>query len=189
MKNMTVILVLLLCLGLTACKSGKEERMAPVRSTNPIMDLETTAPSDKEFRTAVYVTVYGSTAYLASYPYEIDSEELEMGCNPRNISNGGSILAGCAHEREEPITEVVILEPIGPKSTANWFRNMTHLRKISHFNNLRVENVEDMSHMFSGCTRLDDIPAEEWDVSGVVDMTGMFDGCDALSVKPSWYHE
>lgn len=194
MKKLTAILVMLLCLGMTACQSEKKERIPPTRSTESIMDLEPTTPSDEKYRTSVYVTVYGDTAYLATQPYyrpgsEEEEEEVEWDCVPTDISKGGSILRGCAHEREIPIVHVVILEAIGPDSTANWFRNMTHLRTISGLRNLRTENVTDMSHMFSGCTRLDQLSADDWDVSNVTDMTGIFDGCEALAIKPVWYEE
>lgn len=189
MKKLTVILAILLCLSMTACQKEKKERIPPTRSTDPIFGGEVTTPNDGIYRTSVYVTVYGDTAYLATYPYEIDDEEMEMACDIREISKGGTILCGGAHEQEMPITTVVILEAVGPDSTAGWFRNMTHLRKISGLSNLRTENVTDMSYMFSGCTRLDELRADDWDVSKVTQMTGIFDGCEALAVKPSWYQE
>lgn len=192
MKKMTVILAMLLCLAMTACGKEKTERPVPTRSTEPIMDMEPTTPSDKKFRTSVYVTVYEDTAYLAAYPYEIPEENLEPDqerlCVIREISKGGTILCG-KHEGEVPITTVVILEAIGPESTAGWFSNMTQLREINGLRNLRMESVTDMSYMFSGCKRLDSLEADDWDVSSVTDMTGIFDGCEALAVKPSWYQQ
>ena len=193
MKKLTVILVMLLCLTMAACGKEKKDRVAPTRSTNPIMNLEPSTPSDKPYRTAVYVTVYGDTAYLATYPYEVPAgdmtleEELQNTYEMQEISDGKPILY--SGYRGVPITTVVIVEAIGPGSTANWFRNMTQLRKISGVNNLRMENVTDMSNMFNGCTRLSELNAEKWDVSKVTDMRGAFDGCDALETKPSWYTE
>lgn len=191
MKKLTVILILL-CLFLTACGDEKTERPVPTRSTEPIMDLEPHPPSDEEFCTSVYVTVYGDTAYLAAYPYEIAEDKLEPNqkqlCVVREISKGGSILCG-KHKEEVPITAVVIVEAIGPESTAGWFSDMTQLRKIHGLRNLIMDNVTDMSYMFSGCKRLDSLEIENWDVSKVESMKGMFDGCEALATKPSWYQE
>ena len=189
MKKLTVILAILLCLSMTACQKEKKDRIPPTRSTDPIFNTEDTTSDDKAYRSSVYVTVYGDTAYLATYPYEIDDEELEMECSIREISKGGTILCGGTHEQETPITTVVILDALGPDSTVNWFRNMTHLRKISGLSNLIMDNVTDMSYMFSGCTRLDSIQADNWNVPEGTKMTGMFDGCDAMAVKPVWYKE
>lgn len=189
MKKRTMILALLLCVSLCGCRKEKQERPIPSRSTDPINQIEVTTPSDTGYHTAVYVTVFGDTAYLATYPREVGDDGEEMACGIREISKGGTILCGGEHEKEIPITRVVILDQIHPDSTAEWFRNMTTLRRVSGLSNLKMENVTDMSYMFSGCTRLAELEADHWDVSKVTSMTGIFDGCDALPQKPSWYQE
>ena len=189
MKKYTLLLTVLLCLSLMGCQKEKEERVPPSRSTDPIMSIAPTTPTDSEYHTSVYVTVFGDTAYLATYPREVGDNNEEPECGIREISKGGTILCGSQHEQEIPITRVVILDQIHPDSTANWFRNMTALRTISGLGNLYTENVTDMSNMFNGCTRLAELEADRWDVSNVTDMTGIFDGCETLAVKPSWYQE
>ncbi len=189
MKKIALLLAVVLCLSLAGCKEEKQERIAPTRSTDPILNIHGGGTTDAEIHTSVYVTVFGNTAYLASYPKETDGDEKEPACAIREISKGGTIICGGGHEDEVPITHVVILDKIYPDSTADWFRNMTSLRSIDGLGNLSIEHVTNMSNMFNGCTRLVELEIGGWDVSGVEDMTGMFDGCDALSNRPSWYQE
>lgn len=189
MKKSLLLIALILCLSLAACKPEKEERVPPSRSTDPILDIGGNGAQIQEQHTPVYVTVFEDTAYLSIYPRMTDGEEEEPECDARDIANGGTILCGGAHEAEMPITRVIILDQIHPDSTADWFRNMTALRTIEGLGNLHLENVTDMSNMFNGCVRLTELDADGWDVSNVTDMTGIFDGCDALADRPSWYTE
>lgn len=178
-----------LCLGICGCEKEPEPTAPlPSREDKPIMDFETTAPQVREDYTPVYVSVFGDTAYLAKIPIELLGEE-EPECDIREISLGGPILCGGEHEKEEPIVRVVITEELGPTSTADWFRGMTALEHIEGAGKLRMELVEDMSHMFAGCGRLSELSADGWEVPADVDMTGIFDGCDALAQKPDWYEE
>lgn len=178
---------LVLCLCLTGCGSGKRERIVPTRSTEPILSTQPVVQPDS-IHTPVYVTIFGNTAYLSTFPQEKLGEE-EPECKPRNIAKGGSILCGCAHLKETPIARVVILDRIYPDSTANWFRNMGTLRAIDGMGNLNVDQVTNMSNMFRGCTKLAGMDIEHWNVGSDVDMTGMFNGCDAWGNLPSWYQE
>lgn len=189
MKKRTILLAIVLCLSLTACQQEKEERLPPSRSTDPIMNITTPPPSSGEIHTPVYVTVFGDTAYLATFPKVTGDEGEEPVCPARQISDGLPISCGGAHEKEIPITCVVIMDELYPYSTANWFRNMTALRTIKGQKNLHIENVTDMSNMFNGCTRLAELEIESWDVSNVTDMTDMFKDCNALETLPSWYKE
>ena len=190
MRKLALFLAILLCLSFTGCEKEKEERIPPTRSTDPILNIEGVTPDDGPVYTPVYVTVFGDTAYLATYPKLEDGEQESPDCPIREISEGGTVSCGGAHEQETPITRVVILEQLHPKSMANWFRNMGALRTIDGLGYLKTENVTDMSYAFTGCFRLVELPAaERWDVSKVEAMTDMFDGCDAMANKPSWYQE
>ena len=194
MKKFTLLLAVVLCLCLAACQKEKEERIAPTRSTDPILNIGGNNDTDAEIHTPVYVTVYGDTAYLSIYPQKTnpqknDDSEDKPECDIREISRGGKILCDGAHEAEQPIVRVVILDAVYPDSTAEWFRDMTVLRSIEGMGNLHIDNVTDMSNMFNGCSRLSQLDISGWDVSGVTDMTDMFDGCDALGNRPEWYTE
>ena len=189
MKKLSIVLALLLCLSCLGCQSEKPERIPPLRSTDPILNIPEPTVPNTEIHTPVYVTVFGDTAYLATYPREVGDNGEEPLCPIRMIADGLPISCGGLHEQEIPITRVVIMEEIHPQCTANWFRNMSALRTIKGLSNLRTENVTDMSNMFSGCLRLSELEAEDWDVSNVEDMTDMFKDCNALATKPSWYTE
>lgn len=183
-----ILLVLVLCLNLAACTRVKEERVPPTRSTEPILDLEGNNDLVTELHTPVYVTVFGDTAYLGTYP-KVSQGLDEPLCSARDISKGGKILCNHTHEKTVPVTRVVIMDEIHPDSTADWFRDMTALLNIEGLGYLRVENVTDMSNMFNGCGRLAVLEINNWNVTDTVNMTGMFAGCDALVQRPTWYQE
>ena len=180
---------LALCLTLAACGSEKSPREpAPTREDKPILPGFTeTTPSPNDY-TAAYVTVFEDLAIIATYPV-LEWGELEMECDPRELSDGGSILCGGDHETEHPITRVLIADQLVPKSMAGWFRDMVHLREITGLEKVLTHHVTDMNHLFAGCRGLAEVNIDAWDVSGVVDFTGIFQGCDALDRKPSWYEQ
>lgn len=182
MKKIVALLVLSLCL--MGCKAEKPERIVQTRSTDPINSTQSLVPPNTQIYTSVYVTIFQDTAYLSTYPLE-KMGELEPECAPRNIAKGGTILCDCDHPKD--ITRVVIVEQLCPNSTANWFRNMGTLRTVDGLGYLKVEQVTDMSNMFSGCTNLVNLDLESWAPGADVDTTGMFDGCDAFGRLPSWY--
>lgn len=187
---------LALCLTMAACASKKGERLpAPSQGGKPILPGTTqTDPSPNDY-TAVYVTVFEDLAIIASYPVlqnpnpDADPEKLEPECDPRELSDGGNILCGGAHEQQRPITRVLIADQVVPKSMAGWFRDMVHLQQIDGLEKIRTHHVTDMNHLFAGCGKLAEVNIEAWDVSDVADMTGMFEDCSALFNLPTWYHQ
>lgn len=193
-KFAAMFIVLALCLSFAACTCEKGPAgTVPTRPDKPIFSDDTnTDPSPNDY-TAVYVTVFDDLAIIASYPVlknpnpDVEPEKQEPACPPRELSDGGTILCGGDHEDEIPITRVVIVEELVPKSMAGWFRGMVHLKQIAGLEKIRTHHVTDMNHLFSGCERLSEISAEGWDVSNVQDMTAVFEDCKALEVKPKWY--
>lgn len=191
-----VAMALALSLSVSACAQEKSAREpAPTREDKPILPGFTeTEPSPNDY-TAVYVTVFEDLAIIATYPVLVnpdpnaDPEDLEPECDPRELSDGGSILCGGDHETEHPITRVLIADQLVPKSMAGWFRDMVHLQQITGLEKVLTHHVTDMNHLFAGCGKLAEVNIDAWDVSGVVDFTGIFEGCDALIPKPSWYLE
>lgn len=185
---------LALCLTLVACADKESPREpAPTRQNKPILPGYTeTDPSPNDY-TAVYVTVFDDLAIIATYPVlknpdpTVDPEEADPDCAPRELSDGGSILCSGEHEKEHPITRVLITDQIVPKSMDGWFRDMVHLQQIDGLEKVLTHHVTDMNHLFAGCARLKEVNIEGWDVSAVTDFTGIFDGCQALDSKPSWY--
>lgn len=165
-----------------------QELPAPSRVDKPLLEITTGPAEQVEDYTPVYAVAYGDTIYLSKMPImDMDGEEPE--CDIREVSLGGRIHCGQEHESKEVVTRVVITEEICPESTADWFRDMTTLVSIEGLEKLRMDGVTDMSFMFSGCVRLNELAVDDWNVSNVTDMTGIFDGCDALADKPAWYEE
>lgn len=186
-KIVALTAALALCLVVTACAQEKSPKpSAPTRGNKPIMPgFSETDPSPNDY-TAVYVTVFEDLAIIATYPV-LEWGELEMECDPRELSDGGNILCGGDHEDEHPITRVLICDQLVPKSMAGWFRDMIHLQEIDGLEKIKTHHVTDMNHLFAGCGRLAEINIDAWDVSGVQDFTGIFEGCIALNTYPSWY--
>lgn len=192
-KFMAFAAALALCLSLCACAEDKPSQdPAPTRDGKPILPgFAETTPSPNDY-TAVYVTVFKDLAILATYPVlenpdpYADPEDMEPECAPRELSDGGNILCEGDHEKEYPITRVLVADQLVPKSMAGWFRDMVHLKQIDGLEKIRTHHVTDMNHLFAGCGRLAEVNIDGWDVSGVTDFTGIFEGCAALTKLPSW---
>ena len=69
---------------------------------------------------------------------------------------------------------------------------ITENYNITNYNNNKLEiklkgidNVTNMSYMFSRCSSLSSLPdISKWNTSNVTDMSGMFVGCSSLSSLP-----
>lgn len=191
-KIFACLLAALLCLSCCACAAEQPQLTDPTlpsRNDKPILPGATTAPTVGERYTPVYVTCFEGTALLARVPVETWEDFEEPDCPPREISSGGRISCNGEHEREFPITRVVILESIAPQCTAGWFWNLIKLEKIEGIEKLDVQNVTDMNHMFYGCEKLTELEIDNWNVTKVMDMTDMFEGCYDLEELPDWYQQ
>lgn len=185
------LMAAVLCLSLCACGQEKPKQtdptFAPTWDDDPILPgVTATQPSTVEY-TPVYVTCFEGTAVLARMPVETWEDFEEPDCPAREISMGGRISCNGEHEREFPITRVIILESVVPRSTSGWFWNLIKLESIEGIEKLDVRNVTDMNHMFAGCEKLAKLEIDHWDVSKVTDMTAMFDDCVELEELPAWY--
>lgn len=67
------------------------------------------------------------------------------------------------------------------QSTVLWFGNLTNLTSIKGIENLKTNNVTDMSGMFSGCESLASIDVSNFDTRNVKNMSLMFCECRSLS--------
>ena len=182
------LLALAMCGCLFGCdKKPNEDLDASIPANNdpiiPQIDEPTVAPL---LYTPVYASAFGDTILLATVPVE-EWHAQERDCEPREISHGGRVKCNGEHEREVPITKVVILEDIIPRNCGGWFRDMLQLEKIEGLDKLKTHAVTDMSFMFAGCEVLKELDASSWDVSQVTDMTAMFENCFALKELPDWY--
>ena len=66
-------------------------------------------------------------------------------------------------------------------STAYWFLGCTNLTTISGIENLKTDNVTDMSGMFFGCSSLTSLDVSGFKTDNVTDMRSMFSGCKSLT--------
>lgn len=188
-RFLSLALCFTLCLLLCACTQDTptEPVDIPTASTGEDSILVTKAPTKPvgDF-TPVYVSAFENTIVLATIPLE-EWEGMEAECSPREISQGGCVSCNGEHERETPITRVIILEELVPRSTAQWFRNMIKLESIEGLDLVHMDMVTDMNHMFTACEKLTKIKETTWNLSSVTDMTGIFDGCIGLTEYPDWY--
>lgn len=187
-KILSCLLALVLCACMFGCGDqtpSVPDVTAPVNDDPIIPEVNRPTVSTVTY-TPVYASAFGDTVILATVPME-EWHGLESDCPAREISNGGRIKCNGEHEREVPITKVLILEDLIPRVCSGWFRDMLYLEKVEGTEKLHTHAVTDMSHMFSGCERLTTVDFSSWDVSQVEDMTGMFDDCVALTQLPDWY--
>ena len=68
-----------------------------------------------------------------------------------------------------------------PNSTSMWFYSCSDLKEIKGFSNLNIDNVTDMSSMFSGCSGLTSLDLSSFKTDNVTNMEGMFSGCSSLT--------
>ena len=68
-----------------------------------------------------------------------------------------------------------------PTSTANWFQNCFVLASITGMENLKTDNVTDMSSMFFRCDSLKSLDVSHFNTEKVWNMHGMFTGCGSLT--------
>ena len=87
-------------------------------------------------------------------------------------------------EQREKIEQVVFNESFANcttiTSTKYWFAGITNLTTLTGLDNLKTENVTDMSYMFSGCSSLTNLDLSSFTTSSVTDMQFMFSQCSGL---------
>ena len=66
-------------------------------------------------------------------------------------------------------------------STASWFNGCTKLEIITGINNLRTDNVTDMSYMFYYCSGLTNLDLSSFNTGNVTSMSLMFSSCSNLT--------
>ena len=71
-------------------------------------------------------------------------------------------------------------EYTGLTSTAHWLENFTSLTSVQGIENLKTDNVTDMSSMFYNCSNLEHLFISGLNTSNVTDMQYMFGSCSKL---------
>ena len=88
------------------------------------------------------------------------------------------------YSRRKTIVQVVFDDSFveaRPTTTSAWFVGMANLRDIVGIENLKTDNVTDMSGMFWGCSSLTSLDASGFNTANVVFMGGMFKDCSSLT--------
>ena len=85
----------------------------------------------------------------------------------------------------ENITKVVFDESFASydelTSTEYWFSGCSNLTTITAINNLKTDNVTDMSSMFIGCSGLTNLDVSKFNTANVTSMRNMFSECSSLT--------
>lgn len=79
--------------------------------------------------------------------------------------------------------KVVFHDEIKPSSTHYWFKDFSNLTTIESLGNFNIREINDMSHMFTQCTSLQNLTLSLQDANlsnKTIDLDGMFEGCSSL---------
>ncbi len=69
----------------------------------------------------------------------------------------------------------------GIESTADWFSGFSNMTSITGLENLKTDNVTDMSRMFYNCSSLTSLNVSGFNTSNVTAMSSMFGDCSSLT--------
>jgi len=116
-----------------------------------------------------------------SYPIEKDYTSPFSYSTINGVEDKNS-LPGWYYNREQ-IKKVVFdnsFKYYHPGKTRNWFYSCSDILSFDGIENLRTENVTDMSCMFMNCTSLKNLNLNPLNTENVINMTNMFAGCTSL---------
>ena len=107
-----------------------------------------------------------------------------MGVGPFTLNLSNKTVNSGWDEVRENIQQVVFNESFANcttiTSTSCWFYGFTNLTSFKDLENLKTDNVTDMSYMFSGCSSLTNLDLSSFTTSSVTDMQFMFSQCSGL---------
>ena len=69
------------------------------------------------------------------------------------------------------------------KDLSYMFENCSSLEKINNFSLIQTSHVINMSHIFQGCNKLEEIDLSNFNTSNVTNMSYMFAKCKSLKIK------
>ena len=195
------------CSGLTTIYAGEGWSTAKVTEssgmftgcTNLVGGMGT--PYDANHRDAAYAHIDGGATnpgYLTykapsnSEPYAVlEGNTLTFYYDDKKGDRGGMDIGPFANFSDRPwngshqgIVKVEFDESMkeytGLTSTAHWFENFMSLTSVQGIENLKTDNVTDMSYMFYNCSNLEHLVISELNTSKVTDMQDMFGSCSNL---------
>ena len=97
------------------------------------------------------------------------------------LMNTGTNTPGWSGKNPETVTFDSNFANYRPTSCYKWFEDMTSLKTINGLDNLRTENVTNMSRMFRRTSLTSLTLRSYFDTSNVTDMSYMFYGCSDLT--------
>ena len=81
------------------------------------------------------------------------------------------------------ITEITVQNYIyAPVDSSDLFKGLSQLKSVHNINHLYMNNVTNVSNMFSDCISLDSLNMSEWNMTNVVNTTGMLNRCIFLKL-------
>ena len=87
----------------------------------------------------------------------------------------------CAKSIEKVVFDDSFAEYDGVESTMKWFMDCKRLKEIVGINNLKTDNVVNMSGMFWNCSSLVSLDLSSFNTEKVHSMGWMLSGCSSLS--------
>ncbi len=118
-----------------------------------------------------------------------DSSKFDLGSFGKIKGNYGSELYDTNtgkpkwESEKSNIVRVIIRTNIVPTSSDKvneWFMGCSNLRAIRNLNYLDTTNVSDMSYMFQGCQKIQELKVQNFNTENVTNMKGMFNDCKAV---------
>lgn len=86
------------------------------------------------------------------------------------------------------IESVTFRDKVAPKTTAYWFADCVNLKTVTGSSeNLNMQNVTDMRHMFQKCTALSSLDVEKWDTAQVTNVSYAFEGSGLISLNAEFW--
>ena len=157
MKKLYFLLLVLMSLIWTGTTASAQEAYATLSKDNTVLTFY--YDSNKESRGGMSV---GPFEY--SYPESVNSGWFAQCWNITTVVFDDSF-AAC-----NSIT-----------STGYWFYGCGNLTTITGINNLKTDNVTDMSFMFYNCERLTSLDVSHFNTANVTNMHSMFHHCSSLT--------
>ncbi len=113
-----------------------------------------------------------------------DKKKDELGGTILGTIKSGTLMDRSWNDARETITTVSFDASMAGytvlNSTAWWFTYLSKLTTINGLENLKTDNVTDMTAMFEGCSSLETIDLSSFNTANVTSLNALFSGCTSL---------
>ena len=134
-----------------------------------------------------YFTRSGDEPYVATEAYAVlssDNTTLTFYYDKQKATRNGMGIGMWGGFTLSSITTVTFdpsFAEYHPTSLFEWFYGFSSLSTINDIENLKTDNVTNMSGLFRSCSSLTSLDLSSFNTSNVTNMRSMFEGCSALS--------